>query len=352
MAAKTYSEQLQQEYLILIRDILSKLPLFCSDFFRGIEPRTSVRTRLGYAYDLKCFFEFIISDVDEFKKISEPRKFSLDDVQKITPVHIERFLEYTTLYVSSDTKTELTNSEKGKGRKLAALRSMYKYLIKNKSIYVNPAALVDTPKIHEKPIVRLEANEVADLLDLIESGEKLTSSQKKYHEINKTRDLALIGLLLGTGMRVSEGVGIDIKDIDFENNSVKVTRKGGNQVILYFPDEVKNFLEIYTDYRKSIIAESGHENAFFLSMQKKRITVRAVENLVKKYAKLISPLKNISPHKLRSTFGTNLYRETGDIYLVADVLGHRDVNTTRKHYAAIADDQRRIAAKIIKLRDE
>ena len=77
--------------------------------------------------------------------------------------------------------------------------------------------------------------------------------------------------------------------------------------------------------------------------------MRAVENLVKKYAKIVSPLKKITPHKLRSTYGTALYRETGDIYIVADVLGHRDVNTTRKHYAAITEDHRRSVADAVKL---
>ena len=77
--------------------------------------------------------------------------------------------------------------------------------------------------------------------------------------------------------------------------------------------------------------------------------MRAVENLVKKYAKIVSPLKKITPHKLRSTYGTELYRETGDIYIVADVLGHRDVNTTRKHYAAITEDHRRAVADKVKL---
>lgn len=87
-------------------------------------------------------------------------------------------------------------------------------------------------------------------------------------------------------------------------------------------------------------------------MQKKRIGVRAVEKLVKKYASQVTTLKKISPHKLRSTYGTTLYRETGDIYLVADVLGHSDVNTTKKHYAQQSDDNRRRAARIVKLREE
>ena len=103
--------------------------------------------------------------------------------------------------------------------------------------------------------------------------------------------------------------------------------------------------------RDRIIPLSGHENAFFLSMQNRRLTVRSVENLVKKYASKVTSMKKITPHKLRSTYGTNLYRETGDIYLVADVLGHKDVNTTRKHYAAMQDENKRKAAKAVKLRE-
>ena len=94
------------------------------------------------------------------------------------------------------------------------------------------------------------------------------------------------------------------------------------------------------------------ENAFFLSMQYKRINVRSVEILVKKYSKIVSPLKKITPHKLRSTYGTRLYNSTGDIYIVADVLGHRDVNTTKKHYAAITDDNRKSVANAVKLRQD
>ena len=104
--------------------------------------------------------------------------------------------------------------------------------------------------------------------------------------------------------------------------------------------------------RKHITPEPRHEDALFLSLQKKRLNVRSVENLVKKYAKIVTPLKKITPHKLRSTYGTNLYRETGDIYLVADVLGHEDVNTTKKHYAALEDERRRSARNKVQLRDK
>ena len=139
---------------------------------------------------------------------------------------------------------------------------------------------------------------------------------------------------------------------DFNENSFLVTRKGGNQAILYFSDEVRYALQEYIAEKENDPRVPKDENAFFLSMQYKRINVRTVEILVKKYSKIISPLKKITPHKLRSTYGTRLYNTTGDIYIVADVLGHRDVNTTKKHYAAISEDNRRSVANAVKLRKD
>lgn len=159
-------------------------------------------------------------------------------------------------------------------------------------------------------------------------------------------------LLLGTGLRVSECVGLNITDIDFGVDGLRVHRKGGKEVIVYFGEEVEQALREYLRERKEIVTAEGDEDALFLSMQRKRINVRSVENLVKKYAKTVTPLKKITPHKLRSTYGTNLYHETNDIYLVADVLGHSDVNTTKKHYAAQADERRRSARNAVKLRNE
>lgn len=243
------------------------------------------------------------------------------------------------------------NEERGKSRKLASLRSFYNYYFRNELIKTNPPSLVPMPKLHEKEIVRLEPNEVAVLLDQVEEGTNLTKQQLNFHEKTKVRDLALLTLLLGTGIRVSECVGLDINDVDFDNMRIKVRRKGGYEDVVYFGDEVNRALLQYLDERKRIIPLDGHENALFLSIQNRRLTVRSVEKLVKKYALLVNNLKKITPHKLRSTFGTNLYQETGDIYLVADVLGHKDVNTTRKHYAAMKEEHKRKAANVIKLRE-
>ena len=237
-------------------------------------------------------------------------------------------------------------------RKTASIRTLYKFFYRKQKIEKNTASLLNMPKSHERAITRLEVDEIARLLDSVENGDKLTKSQQKYHNKTKVRDLAILTLLLGTGIRVSECVGLDIMDLDFDTNGMKIHRKGGAEVILYFGEEVREALLDYLDERELIMPKEGSEDALFLSMQKSRISVRAVENLVKKYSRTVTTLKKITPHKLRSTYGTQLYKETGDIYLVADVLGHSDVNTTRKHYAAMEDQRRRMAAGKVQLREK
>ena len=347
MAEINYHDQVDIDNAIKLRNLLEKLPRFCKDFFRGIENTTSSRTRIAYAYDLGVFFEFLASNNPNFKNIPIT-DIKVDVLDQLSPLDIEEYLEYLNYY-NSDGK-EYVNRENSKKRKLASLRSFYNYFYKKQIIKTNPPSLVDIPKIHEKDIIRLDPDEVAMLLDEVENPENLTKAQKKFHSKTKTRDLALLTLLLGTGIRVSECVGLDIDDVDFNNNGIKIRRKGGNEVVIYFGDEVREALLNYLEERKRLIPEEGHTNALFLSLQMKRMSVRSVENLVKKYSSAVTKLKKITPHKLRSTYGTNLYRETGDIYLVADVLGHKDVNTTKKHYAAIEDSRRRSAANMVKLR--
>ncbi|MBO5371779.1 MAG: tyrosine-type recombinase/integrase [Lachnospiraceae bacterium] len=349
MKDKAYHEKVNIENELKLRELLATLPRFCRDYFIGVEPTTSSRTRIAYAYDLRVFFEYMHENnpICQKKEITD---YSLDILDQIKAQDIEEYLNWLKYYIKDD--IEHTNNERGISRKLACLRSFYHFFFRTERITTNPAELVKMPKLHEKNIIRLDVDEVAILLDEVESGEKLTERQKAYHNQTKKRDLALLTLLLGTGIRVSECVGLDLEDVDFKNNGIKVHRKGGYESIVYFGEEVEQALRDYMEEREKIIPMEGSANALFLSLQKKRIGVRSVENLVKKYSKLVTTLKNITPHKLRSTYGTTLYQETGDIYLVADVLGHKDVNTTRKHYAAQADARRRQAAKAVRLREK
>lgn len=298
----------------------------------------------------RVFFHFLTENNPVYKNYTM-EQFTLSDLERLEPVDIEEYQEYLKVYKNE--KKQITNAEKGLARKMSALRSFYGYYFKRQQISKNPTLLVDMPKLHDKAIIRLDTDEVVKLLDYVDhGGDSLTGQRKAYFEKTKNRDLAILTLLLGTGIRVSECVGLDLNDVDFKNNGIKVMRKGGNEMIVYFGEEVANALKEYMyTTRKTTLPLPGHENALFLSTQRKRMGVQAVENMVKKYAREVTPNKKITPHKLRSTYGTSLYKETGDIYLVADVLGHKDVNTTKKHYAAIDEDRRRQAAKAVKLRE-
>ena len=276
-----YHDELNKKNILHLRELLGTLPPFCAQFFRGIQEYTSSRTRIAYAYDIRVFFEYLHESNPVFRK-TPIKEYPLEILDQITRLDIEEYLEHCSYYIKDG--KEYMNDERGKSRKLASLRSFYNYFFRNEMIEKNPAALVKMPKLHEKEIVRLDPDEVAILLDTVETGEKLTKKQMQYHEKNKLRDVALLTLLLGTGIRVSECVGIDLQDIDFKNNGIKIRRKGGYEAVIYFGDEVSVALMDYLEKRENMTPVSGHENALFLSMQNKRITVRAVENLVKKYA--------------------------------------------------------------------
>lgn len=344
----TYRQQLDLKNIEKIRKHLKELPKFCGEYFRSLEIRKSTNTRKNYAYDLGTFFYFL-KDNNPYFKDTDIRSLPVSILEQIDSTDIEEYLSFLEAYRKDGQL--YTNNDAGKARKLSSLKSFFEYYHKRKVIRSNPAAQVDVPKIKEKNIIRFEPNEIVMFLDEAESGEKLTKKQAEWHKQTKRRDMALLTLLLGTGIRVSECVGLDLDDIDFQNNTLKITRKGGDEALIYFNDEVHDALLTYLEEdRKKQAPAEGSERAFFISTNMTRISVRSVERLVKKYAKLVTTVKKITPHKLRSTFGTTLYDETGDIFLVAETLGHKDVNTTRAHYVAVSEERRRAASQI-KLRE-
>ena len=330
-----------------LNEILTTLPAFCSIFFIGIQDTTTPLTRLNYAVDLKTFFNYLVTYETGF--FNRPiLQITLNDIDNIDSQTIERYMAYLSYY-DKDNGEIVTNGEKGKLRKLSTLRAFFKYFFNKDMLKANVASKVSSPKLHEKPIIRLEPQETAELMYSCDTLSGFSDHQKKYNEKFKVRDNAILSLFLTTGIRVSECVGLNVDDINFNLNSFRVTRKGGNQVILYFGEETAQALKDYLHFRDTLNLPK-EERALFISSQGKRMMVRTMEYLVKKYAKVATPLKNITPHKLRSTYGTNLYHETKDIYIVAEVLGHKDVNTTKKHYAAISEDVRKSVAGKVKLK--
>lgn len=352
----TYREAADRRNTEMLREVLSALPSFVKDYFRAMDARTTTKTKLSYAYDFRVFFEFLKA-MNPLYKNHELRDFTLADLDQVTARDLEEYMEYLKLYDAPADRVQgearITNSVVGQKRKISALRSLYNYLYKQQMVQNNPTQLIEMPKVREKAIIRLDREEVDLLLEYIENcGASLSGKALEAYRLTRERDIALVTLLLGTGIRVSECVGLDIEDLDLRNDRFRVVRKGGNEAMVYFGDEVREALLKYLTVREGITPLAGHEHALFYSTQRRRITVRAVENLVQKYAGAVTTAKHITPHKLRSTYGTALYQETGDIYLVADVLGHKDVNTTRKHYAAMDETRRKSAADAVRLRKE
>lgn len=350
-----YADERNAKKIVELREMISAFPDFTHDFFRGISLTTSILTRIAYAGDLKIFFHYIktknlFTHTDGSPK--EIKDITLDELASLKGSDIEKFLEFTSYYVREDSKDE-SNTIQGKARKLAALRSFYNYYYRKELILTNPAHLVVMPKIPDKPIIQLDPDEVAVLLDTIESGAGLTPKQLIYHEKTKVRDFAIVSLILGTGIRISECIGINLENIDLKNNAILVVVKGQDQRIIYFGEEVaaalKNYLTergIEVDETEGVIKQSG---PLFVA-RTSRIGITTVREMVIKYSSIAIKSKRITPHKLRASFGTQLYRDTEDIYLVASMLGHKDVNTTRKHYSKMDDSRRRVAAKQVKLR--
>ena len=338
----------QTDILERTRKLMTQLPELCFDFFLDMEPRTSPLTRMNYAYDLRTFFTYLHEHIYGFD-MPIP-SYTIEQIGRIQARHLNLYMEYLNQYsVNGEIRQ---NGNSGKKRKIMAIKSFFRFLYRNGYTQANVSELITSPKIQEKPIIRLEENEMQDLLEIVEDVEHqpaFTKRQIQYQEHTKVRDNAIISLLLGTGMRVSECTGIDLDDIDWQNQRIRILRKGGNEEILYYSHDVSAVLLEYAAQRNEISPMPGHEKAFFLSLQNKRISNRSVELLVKKYASAAVPVKKITPHKLRSTYGTRLYQKTGDIYLVADVLGHKDVNITKRYYAAMSDEKRRMAAELSQL---
>lgn len=337
-----FTDEQNKNNLQKTKKIISELPSYVSDYFVARRSNTSTKTGLSYAYDIRNFFIWLQANVSELSGM-KLREIPLEKLSMVTARDIEEYIYFL------QTDSENINHAAGITRKLCTLSAFFKYLYKNDLLPNNPCDKVMRPKAtKDTRIIKMSSNEVKAFLNAIERGsEAFSPHQANYLKKTRTRDLAIATTLLGTGIRVSECVGLDIGDIDFTNKRITVTRKGGKIQNVPISDEVAEALNSYLLERKKIAVET---DALFLSSKQNRISVGAVENLVNKYAEAVGTAYRITPHKLRKTYGTTLYNETGDIYLVASALGHEDINTTKEHYAQ--QDERRLqeARNTVKLR--
>lgn len=291
----------------------------------------------NYVLSLWYFIEYGLNGFSSFKD-KDIKNLTLNDFASIT---IEEFQDFQLDYKGSH-KDQTTL------RMMSVVSAFYAYYVEINRLTYNPVKAIKKPKLpKKKDINRLKGSEKSRFLDEVMYGSKLSDRQLKFHDINGSRDYAIVRLILYTGIRVSELVGLDVDDIDFEDHSILVTRKGGSTESVFFDDETEICLQEYLADRLQMNNIDKTEKALFLSLQKRRISVRAVENLVKKYATTALPLhKGISPHKLRATFGTDLYETSKDIYVTSKRLGHENISTTTI-YAEVTKEKEKASRNLL-----
>lgn len=349
MAEKSsYRNEIDAKNFQLTKNVLAELPSFVSDYIYSRFASVSSQTLLQYTYSLRRFFDWMQKSIPHLSS-TPMREITCDDLARLTARDIEEFM----MFLQMDTNN--TNSRAGVSQKIAAVGSLFSYLYRHDDIPADPCAKVERPKlVRDKRIIYLTDDEAKRLLDTIEFGHaEIPPHQLTYLEATRCRDLAIATVMLDTGIRLSECVGLNIEDVNMDERRIQVYRKGGKYQYLPINTEVVEILQAYLQERKRISPKDPSDaKALFLSMQERRITKTAVENMIKKYALLAGIAKPITPHKLRKTYGTALYRKTRDIYLTANALGHENVATTSKHYVDDTAESLREIADAISVRTQ
>lgn len=336
--SKDYWKERDDKTRKRINDLLNDLPDFVGEYERHISDSTAALTREHYIRDITQFFDYICKELD----YSSRYDVTIQTLSELSVSFLDSFSKHLSNYNAKGEPTSMKKTTKS--RRLSAIRSLYQYLYDTDEIPQNQMQKVKSPKLDDEEIIRLEDDEVDDLLYAITSGKgtELSKRAKSYNEIQSLRDVTIVSMLLNTGMRVSELVGLDIDDLDLKRFSVRIIGKGHeNYSTLYYNNDLRELLMHYLTYRNRIEdVKEGSEKALFLSSRKSRIGVRAVEKLVKKYSER-AEIRKISPHKLRSTYGTKLYSETRDIKAVADALNHKSISTTSRRYVSSSKEVRK-----------
>ncbi|MCR5108759.1 MAG: tyrosine-type recombinase/integrase [Lachnospiraceae bacterium] len=342
-----FNKQKDLNYRYKLKGLKQELPSYTYEFLDEKAQRNP-NTAVSYAYDLRTFLIYL-QEFCPAAKEHDTKDIPLEILNNLSFQDINEYQKYLSAKdIDIVGKNNLQNDISGIARRMSALRTFYKYLCEHDYITndATAGAIRQRRNSDDHVITRLTADEVDLLLTRVKNGNLGDKHQQKMRQNTRYRDYAVLTLLLRTGIRVSECVSLDINDFNFEEKSMRVVRKGKKEQMLYFDEQTKEALLDYIDFERPSYTDSDEEPALFLSSRKKRLSVRSIQDMVSKYSEATLINKKVSPHKMRSTYGTALYNKTGDIRLVADVLGHKDINTTAKHYANIEEEHRRIAATI------
>ncbi len=326
------------------------LPQHAHGFVEECLIKHELSTAFNYTQDLHFFYQYI-KDSNPMYSDVEIRDIPFDAIKNLGPQDINEFQNYIAEGHKPDKKgISKPVKERSVARKMATIRNYFKYLVKFDYLENDPTLKAVTKRVEKesRKVRRLDSDQVKMLVNSVENVSSVSERQRIMSEHTAKRDLAIITLLLNTGMRVSECVGLDLSDVNFDSNTVKIVRKGGFEDELYLNENIRNTLRDYINSeRPTLLSEDDpNEPALFISLKHKRLSVRSIQHMIEKYGQNTGLDEKLTPHKLRRTYGTALYNKTGDIYMVADVLGHSDINTTSKHYAAIEEEHKRQASQV------
>jgi len=319
---------------------LTELPYPLKDFFLYMENIKGIarKTSDEYFYDLRMFYRFLCV---KFELCKTDTPFNKIEISFITVDHIKLVDKHTIYEYIAFLNREHSNTAKTRARKIASIRSFFKFVCNRMDLLdENPVADIETPKIEKSLPKYLNLNDSLDLLATVNKNDGKTSDTPT----NKVRDYCIITLFLNCGFRLAELIGINITDI--RGDTLTVIGKGNKERAVYLNDACLTAIGAWIDERNKIgnIPEL-HKNALFLSSQKRRISRRAVQNIVEKYIKKAGlDSTRYTTHKLRHTAATLMYQNGVDIRALQEILGHEHLGTT-EIYTHVSNEQLRNAMK-------
>lgn len=302
---------------------LKELPSVFSDFYYYMYSNKSYTTIENYIMYVKEFAIFICDG-----------EITSNFYKKVKPADVNRFFAQMRNIEKNGTYHRVSDSIRA--TKWSALNTFFNYLEKNDLIKNSPMSKTERPRVQDNPEVAFLTEEEMHAI--------MNNVKEKANKRMMSRDLALISLGLTTGLRVSALVQINIEDIDFENQTIRVIEKRGKTCNILFGNNVKENLLTWIEDRKKYFPKIDTD-ALFVSNYNERMTRDGVRVILKKYSAGITN-KNVTPHVMRHSCATNLYEKTGDIYLCATVLNHQNVATTQR-YAEISQSKKRSAANVL-----
>ncbi len=324
-----YKKQKNAEANRKVEELLLDLPDYCRTFLVGREGKMSPLTRLTYVYRLHKFFEYLSQQHPRLKG-KPTQEITLNDLDSLETEDLERFASWIRHGGASD---GLENRESSVNNYLSALNMFWRYFVTHGRLKHNPAADVERGGKGSHTIIRLNNDQEDEFMDSVSAGLGLTRHQSAYHDKTAIRDTAICLTLMRTGLRVSELVGLNVEDVNFDEACLHIIRKRNKEDLIFFDDEVREALREWLEQRKMFQPDPGEHALFLVTIGKykgKRISTRSVQLLVKKYAMAGSPSvgSSITPHKLRATYATDMLKATGNVALVQAALNHESPTTT------------------------